>query len=91
MIPEGVMVLANGQVMTRDEVVEALAQAPPWASFEIDDVRVVPIGAEAASLVYVGTARRDDGDPFVGAMSSTYVRRDGTWKLALYQQTPIPS
>jgi len=91
MTDDAVMVLANGQVMTRDEVVAALAQAPPWASFDLSDVRVVSMGEDAAALVYVGTARRDgDDEPFVGAMSSVYVRRDATWKLALYQQTPIP-
>ena len=91
MTDDGVMVLANGSVMTRDDVVAALAQAPQWASFELDDVRVVSVGEDSAALVYVGTGHRDGDDPpFVGAMSSVYVKRDGRWKLALYQQTPKP-
>jgi hypothetical protein len=86
---DGVMVLANGTVMTRDEVVAALGQAPPWASFEMDDLRVVPLGDDSAALVCVGTGHRDGDDPpFIGIMSSVYVKRDGGWKLALYQQTP---
>jgi hypothetical protein len=89
MADDGVMVLANGSVMTRDDVVAALGQAPPWASYEMDDIRLVPLGDESAALVYVGTGRRDGDDPpFVGVMSSVYVKRDGRWKLALYQQTP---
>jgi len=91
MTGDGVMVLANGTVMTRDDVVAALGQAPPWASYEMDDVRVVPLGPDAAALVYVGTGHRDgDEPPFVGVMSSVYVRRDAGWRLALYQQTPKP-
>ena len=91
MASEAVMVLADGSVMTRDEVVAALGQAPPWASYEIDDVRVVPIGERSVALVYVGTGHRDgDGPPFVAVMSSVYVKRDDGWKLALYQQTPKP-
>lgn len=90
MSDDGVMVLANGTVMTRDDVVGALRQAPPWASYEMDDVRVVPLGDDAAALVYVGTGHRDGDDPpFIGVMSSVYVKRDGGWKLALYQQTPL--
>jgi hypothetical protein len=89
MTSDGAMVLANGQIMRRDEVVSALHGSPPWAQYEMSDVRVVPIGAGVAALVYVGTAHRQDGGTFKGAMSSVYVRGDDGWQLALYQQTPI--
>ena len=87
MSDDALMVLANGDVMTRDEVVHALAGSPAWSSYSIDAPRIVAVSAEVAVLVYVGTARRDGGRPFVGAMSSVYHRRDDRWVLALYQQT----
>lgn len=91
MTDDGVMVLANGMVMDRAQVVGALGQSPPWASYELDDVRVVPVGSDTAALVYRGTAHRDGGDPpVVAAMTSVYVRQAGEWRLALYTQTPIP-
>ena len=91
MTEDGVMVLADGSVMSRTDVVAALGQAPPWASYEMDEIRVVPIGEDSAALVYVGTGHRDgDAPSFVGVMTSVYVRRDGRWKLAIYQQTPKP-
>ena len=90
MTPEGLMVLANGQVMTRDEVVAALRGAPAWASYDIADLRRVPMGPDVTALVYVGTAHRDEGAPVVAAMTSCYVRVDGQWRLALYTQTPVP-
>lgn len=91
MTEDGVMVLADGSVMTRADVVAALGKAPPWASYEMDDVRVVPIGEDSAALVYLGTGHREgDAPSFVGVMSSVYVRRNGEWKLAIYQQTPKP-
>lgn len=92
MTPGGLMVLANGEVMTRDEVVAALADAPPWCRYEIGEPRLVPLGADAVALVYLGTAHRDPDDPpFVGAMTSVYVASpgDGEWRLALYQQTAV--
>ena len=89
MTADGLMVLANGQIMTRDDVVGALGQAPPWAAYEMSDVCVVSMGDDVAALVYVGTAHRKEGDAFKGAMSSVYVRAASGWQLALYQQTQI--
>ena len=91
MTANGVMILANGSVMTPDEVVAAPGQSPQWASYEIDDVRTVPVGADAAALLYVGIGHRGGDEPsFVGMMASVYIRRGDGWALALYQQTPRP-
>jgi hypothetical protein len=92
MTSDALMILANGQVMSRDQVVAALSDAPTWASFGMDEPQIVPVGDEAAALVYVGRAVRDsDAPPFVAAMTSVYVRDGGDWKLAVYQQTPVAS
>jgi Domain of unknown function (DUF4440) len=92
MTAEAVMVLANGHVMSRDEVVEALEQAPPWSSFELMDATVVPVGDGSAALVYRATAHRDaETSPFECVMTSVYVAGSDGWRLALYQQTPVPA
>ncbi len=83
------MVLGDGQVMTRSEVVGALGDARAWSSYEIADARAFPIGDAAAAVVYTGVGHRDGSEPFVGAMSSVYVNTGDDWKLALYQQTPV--
>lgn len=91
MLPDAVMVLANGMVMDRNTVVSALAESPPWRAYEISGVHVIALDDDNAVLVYVGTAYRDEDEPaFVGAMSSVYHRVDGSWRLALYQQTRKP-
>ncbi len=58
MADDGLMVLADGTVMDRAAVVEALGASPPWLRYAIDDVRLVTAGADAAVLVYRGTAWR---------------------------------
>ncbi|MBP2408095.1 nuclear transport factor 2 family protein [Brachybacterium fresconis] len=89
---DGVMVLAHGMVFDRPTVIASLAEAPPWQRYEIRDARLIEIDAATAILVYTGIASRDeDEQPFRALMSSTYTRRDGQWRLALYQQTPIPA
>lgn len=88
MTEDAVMVLANGMVMDRQTVVSALAQSPPWARYEISDVRVIAVTDDVAALVYTGSGWRDgDSAPFVGAMSSVYRRGADGWKLVLYQQS----
>jgi len=91
MTPDGVMVLAHGQVLDRDAVLASLDDAPPWRTYEITEERLIRLGDDQAILVYTGRATRDgDEPPFVALMSSVYVRREGAWRLALYQQTPMP-
>lgn len=88
MTKDAVMVLVNGMVLDRAAVTSALGQSPPWARYEIADVRLVPISADSCALVYTGTGWRDgQEEPFVGAMSSVYVRTDDGWRLVLYQQS----
>ena len=90
MCSDGLMVQANGAVMSRAEVTTALAEAPGWQRYEISDAKLIDIGADTAALVYTGKGWREDADePFVGAMSSVYHRTNTGWTLALYQQTAI--
>ncbi|MCC3763485.1 nuclear transport factor 2 family protein [Glycomyces sp. TRM65418] len=91
MTEKGRMVLAHGLALDRKATIDSLVDAPPWAGFEIADADFIPIGEDAAAIVYTAKAWRDDPDrPFRALMSSTYLRTDEGWRLALYQQTPIP-
>jgi hypothetical protein len=53
-----------------------------------DGVMVLANGAVADRDAVVESLR--GSPPFAGAMTSTYVRGDDGWRLALYTQTPIP-
>ncbi|WP_028464219.1 nuclear transport factor 2 family protein [Nesterenkonia alba] len=91
MTEDGVMVLSHGYVFTREQVIESLNDAPPWSRYEISEERLIPLDASSAVLVYRGAAWRDEEDPeFRALMSSVYVERQGEWRLASYQQTPVP-
>jgi hypothetical protein len=43
MLPDALMVLANGMVMDRDMVVSALSESPPWRTYDIGDVRLIEV------------------------------------------------
>lgn len=92
MTRDGVMILAHGHVFDRQAVIDSLDDAPPWRSYEIVDERLVALGDDHAALVYLSRAYREPGEPaFVALMASVYTRQHGTWRLALYQQTPVPT
>ena len=90
MLPDALMVLANGIAMDRDMVVSALSESPPWRTYDIGDVRLIEVDNGNAVPVYTGTAYREADEPtLIGAMSSANHRTDAGWKLALCQQTQI--
>lgn len=92
MTADGVMVLVNGMVLDRDGVAASFDGAPPWSSYDLSEPRLVELGEDSAGLVYRATATRDsDPTPFEALMTSVYRLVDGQWRLALYQQTAVPS
>lgn len=92
MTSHGVMVLAHGEVLDRQAVIDSLNDSPPWADYDIADEQLITLSDDHAVLVYTGRAYRDGDKPaFEALMSSVYTRQDSTWRLALYQQTPIPA
>ncbi|QWC85754.1 nuclear transport factor 2 family protein [Nocardioidaceae bacterium] len=91
MTEDGLMVLAGGRVMDREEVRGSLGEVSHWDTFEISEEKLVTPGADVAVLVYLGVGHRGE-ETFTARMSSTYVRTSpagaGPWRLALYTQTP---
>ena len=85
---EVLMLLPGGLVIDdRTEVIDSMRGAP-WSSFELADERVIELSDTSAVVVYQAIARRQ-GSEYQAWFSSTYIRRNGAWKLALHQQTPI--
>ena len=74
-------------VMDKEEALSAMAGAVPWSHYEMQNPRVVPLGQDSGVVVYSVTAQREGQDPFSAVLSSTFVRRDGDWKLAFHQQS----
>lgn len=90
MLPGALMVLVNGMVLEHATIAATLDDAPPWASYEISEPRVVEVGSDSAALLYHAQAHRDgESEPFTALMASTYRLVDGRPRLALYQQTTI--
>lgn len=82
------MLLPGGLVVDdRQQVVDSMRGAP-WDEFHLSDERVLWLGDDHAVVAYRGRARRGDHD-YEALFNSTYSRRNGSWQLALHQQTPV--
>jgi hypothetical protein len=84
------LIVIPGAVLDLEACAAAMDSSPGWDAVEMTDARMLEIGDDTISVVY-----RFDGDRgdmhYAALMASTYVRRDGAWKLALHQQTPLGS
>ena len=65
------------------------ASTGSWEHYELQDVKLVELGTDAALLTYLGVARRSGEDAdFAASISTAYVKKGDTWLLAFHQQTP---
>jgi hypothetical protein len=88
------MVVPGPPPLDRGQALDAAAQSEAigWTSHEIHDgARLLRLGPDVASITYRATAVRDGQEPYHALFTSVYVREGDAWKLALHQQTPVPS
>jgi hypothetical protein len=94
LIDESLLVFPETGVITRSVAVDAMvaehARGRRWAEVPFDDVRSLWLTDEAALVTDKVAARwAHEEAKNVALASSVYVKRDGAWKLACHQQTPL--
>jgi hypothetical protein len=94
LLEEAVLVFAETGVITKSAAVEAIeaenAEGRRWAEVRFYDARSLQVAADVAVLTYRVNARWEhERSKSTALASSMYVLRDGSWKLAFHQQTPI--
>lgn len=79
-------------ILTKDRTIETLASSPRWGEIRFEDVHMVQLAEDSAIVAYKAVARREGaGSGYSALVSSAYVRRGGSWKLAFHQHTPSDS
>ena len=76
-------------VVSQEQVAASVADGERWSGLVIEAKGFRQLGRDVALLTYQASAKRPDGSPYQAVVSSGYVRRDGAWKLAFHQQTPL--
>jgi ketosteroid isomerase-like protein len=77
-------------VLNKETTIAVNEGQPPFLFWRIDDApQILELTTDSAVVIYKATAQRKGREPFTVMMSSTYVNRDGSWKLAFHHQTPL--
>ena len=84
MTPDAVMIV-EGDLFDRGAIIVAL-QGSTWDSYAMSEHRVIRLGERAAILAYRVTGQRD-GEPVDLRATTTYVYREGRWRVGAHQQT----
>jgi hypothetical protein len=83
------MLLPGGlKIDDRNKAIEMMS-GQPWDWYRIEDGRVMSLTDDVAVVLYTAAAQRGDDPVYSAQMASTWVRRDGAWRLAIHLQTPI--
>jgi hypothetical protein len=88
------LVFPETGVISRDVAVDAIRkeneEGRRWVDVDFSNVRNLRVSDDVALLIYRVAARWEHEKSGTTALaSSLYIRRDGAWKLAFHQQTPI--
>jgi hypothetical protein len=77
-------------VMSKEDIARSVkSDAPRWRDVIMQNKGLVEPMYGVAVLSYEASATRSTGEPYKALVSSGYVWRDGAWKLAFHQQTPL--
>lgn len=81
------LLIVEGAVLGRNDVVAAFAGVTPWDSYEIHEPALIRLEEHSGILAYRAVATRGD-ETVELRMTTTYLYGDGEWKIAAHQQTP---
>ena len=77
-------------VMSNSAVAATVKDDERWHDVEIEPKGLVEPTSSLAIITYEASATAHDGKPYKALVSSGYVKRQGSWKMAFHQQTPLP-
>lgn len=86
---DALMVLPGDMVLDRQTALDSIDGPVTWEWFRLENDRVMALGDDAAALTYRVTAKRPGEEAHSTLITSTYVRHDGSWLMAIHQQTPV--
>ncbi|HVZ99377.1 MAG TPA: hypothetical protein VG841_03575 [Caulobacterales bacterium] len=76
-------------VQTREFIAGQTSDPERWRDLEIEEKGFLTPSSDTALLSYEVRAKRANGEPYHALVSTAYVNRDGDWRMAFHQHTPL--
>lgn len=76
-------------VFSREQVADTVTSPTRWRDLTMSNRLLLQTTGETAVISYRADVTRADGEPYSALVSSGYVQRDGGWKLAFHQHSPV--
>ena len=76
-------------LFAREDIAAMIKGGDRWRNLDLEPKGMVEPAPGVAILTYEARAKRANGEDYTAVVSSGYVRRDGAWKMAFHQQTPL--
>jgi hypothetical protein len=89
-LTDDALMVVPGFIVDKPTFLAGIDAEEPWSTLRIEDPRVIELTPSCAIVLYRAVGRREGRPEYTAFMSSVYVDRGGSWKLAYHQQTPIP-
>ena len=76
-------------VHSNEEIAGMNPGAGNWTGAKMQEKGLIELSDNSVILTYEVDATKKDGSPHHALCSTGYVKRDGEWKMAFHQQTPL--
>ncbi|OHB31730.1 MAG: hypothetical protein A2790_02630 [Phenylobacterium sp. RIFCSPHIGHO2_01_FULL_69_31] len=76
-------------IFSNQQVAETVTSPTRWRDLTMSNRLLLEVTDDVAVISYRADVTRADGEPYSALISSGYVRRDGGWKLAFHQHSPV--
>ena len=76
-------------VHSNEEIAGMNPGAGNWTGAKLEEKGLIELSDESLILTYEVSATKKDGATHRALCSTGYVKRDGEWKMAFHQQTPL--
>lgn len=87
---DDIVTIVDGRIIGRVEALASVAEVPALVDLDIADAHIRRLTDETVAVAYRATARRRGRSaPYMAVIGSVYVRRQGRWRLAFHQHTPV--
>jgi hypothetical protein len=76
-------------VMGKEQIASMIQEGQRWKNLDLEIKGFNQLSNDIALLTYEASASRATGEAYRAHVSSGYVKRNGSWKMAFHQQTPL--